>query len=159
MQPAISSSSLSLSPAVSASISRLIRSSPGRPPALANIAAQERDERAGRRDRRVLDGAVAAGRVHRDHAVRPVEEVRRRRDGNAEQLGDDGDRDRRAKGGEQIDRLPGRRTYPIDQLCASAATRGRSRSIWRETKARLTSVRSRVCTGGSRAIMERLSTS
>ena len=43
---------------------------------------------------------------------------------------------------------------PSISSCASASIRGRSFSTWRETKARLTSVRSRVCTGGSSSSME-----
>ena len=62
---------------------------------------------------------------------------------DAEQVGDDDDRDRRGEGVQQVEPAAG--LEAVDQRVGQAATRGRNRSTCRDTNARFTSLRSRVC--------------
>ena len=66
--------------------------------------------------------------------------------GNAEQLGDDGDRERLCDIGEQVELGPGGGQQ-------GAGLGGRNRSTWPRPKALATRDRSRVCTGGSFSII------
>ncbi len=99
--------------------------------------------------------ARAAMRVHRDHPVRPVEQLRPGIVTGTPSISaitviGTGVRRRRGSRSNVLARGQTRSTSSL----ASASTRGRSRSTWRETKARLTSVRSRVWAGGSSSSIE-----
>ena len=85
----------------------------------------------------VLGGAAGAELVHRDHAVRPIEQPRPHRARNADEVGDDARRESACELRDEIGRASS--CESLDQLIASAAMAGASRSTWRETKARLTS--------------------
>ena len=111
----------------------------GRAASLGDVAAQVGHEVAGGGVGRVLGRRGRAVLVHRDHAVRPVERAAAPSSAgtpssSAMTVTGSGV----GEGREQFDLAGGSKR--VDQLCASAAMRGRSRSTWRETKARLTSV-------------------
>ena len=109
---AISSSVSSRSPSASAAISAVIRSSAGRMSTAGEVAAEEGREVARRGVGGVLDGAVAAGLIHRDHRVRPGEELVGHRLGHPEQARDHHDRQTLGEGREKVEFL---RVESVDQ--------------------------------------------
>ena len=81
---------------------------------LLDIAAQERGEGSGRRHGLVLHRAGAAELIHRDHPMRPIEQLPPHIGGNAKQFGDDDDRDARGELLDKIDLAAG--LEAVDQL-------------------------------------------
>ena len=67
-------------------------------------SADEAGEVARRVGRAVLDRARHAELVHRDHPVRPVEKLRRNGARDADEVGDDGDRNGRREGLDEVGR-------------------------------------------------------
>ena len=118
----------------------------------AGIAAHEIGERARRLGRAILDRAVYAELIHRHHAMRPVDELMAHVARHAEEIGNDGDGNGASELGDELGRA-GRANASI-RSCANAAICGSSFSMRRETKARLTRLRSRVCSGGSSSRIE-----
>ena len=68
-----------------------------------DVGLEEGGEVAGGGVGGVLDRAVAAGLVHGDHGVRPGEEVGRGLLRDAEEAGDDADRQRLGEGGDEVE--------------------------------------------------------
>ena len=93
-----------------------MRSSAGSGAAGGDVGREEGGEVAGGGVGGVLDRAVAAGLVHGDHGVRPGEEVGRGLLRDAEEAGDDADRQWLGEGGDEVEpvaegRRPARRRW------------------------------------------------
>ena len=97
-----------------------MRSSAGRVRRAAMWRREEGGEVAGGGVGGVLDGAVAAGLVHGDHGVRPGEEVGRHLLGDAEEAGDDADRQRLGEGGDEVEL----RRQGVDELAGDGGDVG-----------------------------------
>ncbi len=124
--------------------------------ALSDVAAQESGEGLRRRHRRILHRAGAAELVHRHHACDQASRSPARSVGTPSNSAMTMTGIGVAKASiSSTSPWPSKRSI---SSWASAAMRGLSRSTWRETKARLTSPRSRVWSGGSSSSSEWRST-
>ena len=126
---------------------------------LARIAAPRAGEAAHiigegsrRLGRAILDRAIRAELVHGDHARATSRRAEPHLARNAEEVGDHGDRNGVANSATRsAERLAANASI---RSCARLSICGPSFSIRRETKARLTRLRSRVCSGGSSSSIE-----